>query len=235
MKHFFASLFFALFFVNAYSQDVMLDINGNEKKIKFLQIIEDTIFFRHPPGDTTTRKIHESEVFMLKLENGVKIVIESKKPENRIVPETKNEESFFTEKKDLNPDTVTHIGGTYFRYQDKKYSIRRITPILKQLNDPEVNSNLRQARVVHNLGTISSFASLPLGLIATVNLLNYSYYSDPNSIDYDPNKADQHFSNLLASTMGVLVLNAGNIIFKKVIRPKFYKKAVYRYNQKIQE
>ncbi|MFN3404792.1 MAG: S1C family serine protease [Cytophagaceae bacterium] len=59
----------------AFSQDMILMRNGNELNVKITDIIGDSVFYKSKSEDKVINRIHSSEVFMVKFQDGAKIVM----------------------------------------------------------------------------------------------------------------------------------------------------------------
>ncbi|MCR6638615.1 MAG: hypothetical protein NVV82_06380 [Sporocytophaga sp.] len=222
VKSFFAIciLFFTVTF--SFSQDLILKRGGDEIYGKVLEIKEDKIFYKNNVNDSITNSIDKRLVFMVKFENGAKIVFD-----NPIIAEPVTAApSLEEENEPTGPMLIETRGRGLYYYNGRYYSVKRLSPILLSTNDKEIRDHLATAKAA-NIGSWVLFGlSFPLGTVGLVGLAHINEaatYGTPQ----DP---------LAAPLAGIgigsfLICQVGNIVLKKVVRDNTNKKAVERYNQ----
>ncbi|GAL82961.1 hypothetical protein MYP_187 [Sporocytophaga myxococcoides] len=221
IKSFFALciLFFAV--TVSFSQDLILKRGGDEIYGKVLEIKEDKIFYKNNVNDSLIISIDKKLVFMVKFENGAKIVFD-----NPIIAEPVTVEPIEKMEERSGPLLIdTRARGLYY-YNGRYYSIKRLSPVLLSTNDKEIREHLSTAKAA-NIGSWVLFGlSFPLGTIGLVGLAeidaatNSAYRQDPKAVP------------LAAAGIGsFLICQIGNIVLKKVVRDNSNNRAVERYNQ----
>lgn len=221
IKSFFALciLFFAV--TVSFSQDLILKRGGDEIYGKVLEIKEDRIFYKNNVNDSITNSIDKKLVFMVKFENGAKIVFD-----NPIIAEPVTAAPIEEKEEPTGPLLIETRGRGLYYYNGRYYSVKRLSPVLLSTNDKEIRDHLSTAKAA-NIGSWVLFGlSFPLGTVGLVGLAainDAATYGTPQ----DPMAAP-----LAAAGIGsFLICQVGNIVLKKVVRDGSNKKAVERYNQ----
>ncbi len=222
IKSFFALciLFFAV--TVSFSQDLILKRGGDEIYGKVLEIKEDRIFYKNNVNDSLIISIDKKLVFMVKFENGAKIVFD-----NPIIAEPVTAAPIEEKEERSGPLLIdTRSRGLYY-YNGRYYSIKRLSPVLLSTNDKEIREHLSTAKAA-NIGSWVLFGlSFPLGTIGLVGLAEIDAATTNSAYRQDPKAVP-----LAAAGIGsFLICQIGNIVLKKVVRDGSNKRAVERYNQ----
>ncbi|MBO9699237.1 MAG: hypothetical protein J7604_03450 [Sporocytophaga sp.] len=221
IKSFFALciLFFAV--TVSFSQDLILKRGGDEIYGKVLEIKEDKIFFKNNVNDSIINSIDKRLVFMVKFENGAKIVFD-----NPIIAEPVTAAPVEEKEEPSGPMLIETRGRGLYYYNGRYYSSKRLSPLLLSTNDREIRDHITTAKAA-NIGSWVLFGlSFPLGTVGLVGLAEINdaaTYGTPQ----DPLAAPL----AVAGIGSFLICQVGNIVLKKVVRENSSRKAVERYNQ----
>jgi hypothetical protein len=227
MKTNFIKAFFTLsilFFTATVSaaQDLILKRGGEEIYGKVLEIKEDKIFYKKDINDSTTISIDKRLVFMVKFENGAKIVFDNlivAEPVTAVPVEEVEEEP-------SGPMLIERRGKELYFYNGRYYSIKRLNPILLATEDKEIKDELATAKAASIGSWVLFGASFPLGTVGLAGLL---MINDP--ITYGGAEDPLARPLAVAGLGSFLLFQAGNILLKKVVRDNCGRRAVERYNQ----
>src|SRR5690349_7013832 len=141
IKSFFALciLFFAV--TVSFSQDLILKRGGDEIYGKVLEIKEDRIFYKNNVNDSITNSIDKKLVFMVKFENGAKIVFD-----NPIITEPVTAAPIEEKEEPTGPLLIETRGRGLYYYNGRYYSVKRLSPVLLSTNDKEIRDHLSTAK-----------------------------------------------------------------------------------------
>ncbi|MFN3404794.1 MAG: hypothetical protein ACK40G_11900 [Cytophagaceae bacterium] len=230
--------FFAGFSLASYSQDLIIKKGGDEITGKVIEMNGDTILYKKNPADSVVLTLPKSAVFMIKFENGIKIVMDSQAPapsqqrSNSVVVKPQPQPT--QEEDKPQPKYIEPASRGYYYYNGRRMTRPRINGVLRTANDEEINQHVRDARLAHNIGTVSALSSIPVGLAGFISFVTYmehstGYWMQDPTINYY-NRQNQYLTYTVVGAGSVVVLHLTQIVLKKIVREREYKKAVERYN-----
>lgn len=207
------------FYFNAFSQDTISMINGNELITKVLEISSNEIKFKkfdNQEGPTYIE--NKSNVIRIKYKNGLKEEFKFEKPwlkpsGNNVVavPEIKKY------------PRLTRSGNIYF-YGDRRQTEGEMQRNMLSLNNIDLNDHIHKARVARGLQNIG-FAAIPLAVIGSLYYFSTIGFYDSQSVNNNRN-----FNNG-TTLFGLAAISLGTSIYFKVQRNKHNAAAVKIYNE----
>ncbi|MFN3404793.1 MAG: hypothetical protein ACK40G_11895 [Cytophagaceae bacterium] len=231
LRIFFASIIFLIGFqYSVFGQDLIIKRNGKEIISKISRINGDTIYYFAPPEDTTIQSILQAEVFMIKLKDGTKIVMEE--PESL----SKEDQAQYLNTAPLNKtsrDSLIRWRGKDLEFMNRRYNIFSIQPTLKSIKSEEVNLHLKNFDKADRIGNFFLYATYPIGAVTTLTYIRLTDYPT-----YNMSPAQQQEYNTLSliafsGLVAVISCQATQLITKQIVRYVEMNKAVKRYNYEL--
>lgn len=229
-------------FISSFAQDVIVKRNGDEVKVRVLEVNTDNIKYKNFDNQSgPLYTILKSEIFMIKYENGMKEVITPETtPSNNGGWSSPSNSSSTPAAPDV-PRKIEIVNNDY--YQDGfKLSSSKVMRLIKQGNDTQAKEMAIAADKTSRAGKPLIVASIPLmaaglaiGGLSTLIISSYtnaSYYSSSTS----GNSTVDFFRAPQIAGFSMFGIGAGCLVGGIVLKSSGAKKmteAVEQYNTSI--
>lgn len=212
-------LFFLLTFLfcnlvlQAQNNDYILKKNGDELYGTIKEITPEEIKYSDTLTPQVIRSIRKTEVFMIRLRNGVKEVYGQQEVIQNNQPVLENPRF---------PGPIVYIGSNDYKIGEKIHQFRYVKTLLLSLEDERIGKLLLQARMLGLFGNILAYSSIFHGMVG-LSLVGDSY---------SYTKA----AGVIGTTLILVCVasNSANIIFKIKKKQKL-QEALDIYNKRVEE
>ncbi len=234
-KVFFLSIFVLISFVSI-CQDIIIKKSGEEIKSKILEIgVYDIKYKRFDFQDGPVYSISKSEVVLVRYENGINEVITSTPPTNTPPIATPTETTPVVIAPVVKESKKIEYGYGSYNQNGRYISKNRITSILKDTKDPEINRLLKRSKISRTTGNIFATAiGIPLMVIGSFTMIKGAILKNQTTSGYnsytDPDAGGLVTAGAVMAGSG-LMLQFVNIGFHASSKRKF-DKAIEIYNAK---